>query len=129
MGSSCREKISALALLWCRHDYPRSRSFCEPIYMFYNTQSWYEVVAHVLGYMVSTASSLSANSANTSPWQASGLHQQPSVFPLRLGGICFINWGLARIQSLYLRITSCLVPSLPIMKGLPHFDGLPIYTS
>ena len=70
--------------------------------------------------------SLSANSASTSPWQASGLHQQPSVFPLSSVRICLINEVLARIQILYLQITSCLEPSVPILNGLPHFDGLPI---
>ncbi len=70
--------------------------------------------------------SLSANSASTSPWQASGIHQQPSVFPLSSERICLINEVLARIQILYLRITSCLEPSVPILNGLSHFDGLPI---
>ncbi len=70
--------------------------------------------------------SLSANSASTSPWQALGLHQQPSIFPLSSERICLINRVLARIQILYLRITSCLEPSVPILNGLPHFDGLPI---
>ena len=70
--------------------------------------------------------SLSAKSASTSPWQASGLHQQPSVFPLSSERICLTNEVLARIQILYLRITSSLEPSVPILNGLPHFDGLPI---
>lgn len=72
---------------------------------------------------------LSASSASTSPWQEFGLHQQPSVLPFNSDGSLAINSGFASIHCLYFAITSSREPSLPILKGLPHFDGLPMYTS
>ncbi len=72
---------------------------------------------------------------NTSPWQARGEHQHPSIFPLSSGNCC-IREGCVSIQDLNLSTASSLrctlylaiVPAL-WENGLPHLDGRPMYTS
>lgn len=63
-----------------------------------------------------------------SPWHGCGWHQQPSFLPfscLAFSSSC----GWLAIQVLYFWITSSLVPSLPMLYGFPHSDGLPMYMS
>jgi hypothetical protein len=71
--------------------------------------------------------SLSANSASTSPWQAFGLHQQPSVFPLSSERICLINEVLARKDPNPVLANHILPKTIcSNFEWTPQFDGLPI---
>ena len=70
-----------------------------------------------------------ATSSKTSAWQGSGKQKQIRSRPRSSFTASAFNSGLSSRIFRYLRITCSLVPSLPIMKGFPHFDGLPTKTA
>ena len=66
-----------------------------------------------------------AISARTSAWQASGAHQHASTLPRNSRRAASTRAGWVKIHARYLAITCALVPSRPMVNGLPHFEGLP----
>lgn len=68
---------------------------------------------------------LLARSINTSPWHASGAHQQMRSRP-RSSSSAFNSAGCATIQARYLAMTSAREPSRPMTNGLPHLLGRPM---
>lgn len=67
------------------------------------------------------SSGICDNSTRTSPWHNRGAHQHPSLKPCN-DLTCFISPGCLTIHSLYLLMTSSLVPSGPKANGLPQID-------
>jgi hypothetical protein len=67
-----------------------------------------------------------AKSRRMSPWHRSGAHQQIRSLPCS-------SWRSSisvdlRSHCRYFSMTSFLVPSIPMTKGFPHFDGRPTRT-
>lgn len=74
-------------------------------------------------------SASSISSTSTSPWHASGLHQQPSTLPRSSSRARVTSSGFASRCLRYFRMTSSRSPSRPILNGLPQRVPRPIYTS
>jgi hypothetical protein len=68
---------------------------------------------------------LFASSTSTSPWHASGAHQQMRSRP-RSSSSAFMSAGCATIQARYFAMTSVREPSRPTTNGLPHLLGRPM---